>query len=78
MPYFRGMGDAAAPGETQEAVIARIDERVAGILKSQQDDARFRKYALYVGFASALFAAAKFGIIALPHIRKMRQGGDAR
>lgn len=49
--------------------IAKIGNQQAVIQQRLDEDARNRRIALYIGAASALFAAVKLGIIAFPHIR---------
>jgi hypothetical protein len=60
----------AGVGETQDDVIVKLDE----IITRQKADASNRKIALYIAAASAVFAAAKLGVIAIPHIRRLRKG----
>jgi hypothetical protein len=54
--------------------IVKLSDQQAGIQKRLDDDARNRRIALYIGAASALFAALKLGIIAFPHIKSRVTG----
>lgn len=56
--------------------IAEIRAMTAEILKRQKEEEHARKLALIVAGASALFAAAKLGIIAIPLIRSRVRPGS--
>lgn len=49
--------------------ITEIRSMTAEILKRQKEEENARKIAMMIAGASALFAAAKLGIIAIPLIR---------
>jgi hypothetical protein len=49
--------------------IAKLSEQQSTIQRRLEEDARNRRIALYIGAASALFAAVKLGIIAFPHLK---------
>ena len=49
--------------------ITKLSSQQADITRRLEEDARNRRIALYIGAASALFAAVKLGIIAFPHLK---------
>ena len=55
--------------------IVRIEAATAEILERQRRDADARKLTTLVAIASALFAAVRLGIIAVPAIRRRRAAG---
>jgi len=75
-----GLGDTApvAPAPVPPAVDATIlttlDKRTTAILKSLDEQNKARRLALMIAAASALFAAVKLGLIAVPHIRSKIRG----
>lgn len=70
----RGMGDEEAlQPEPDRVVLDRIDTNVKALVTTMEDDARRRKISLAIGIAGVVFAAAKLGIIAIPHIKKWRE-----
>lgn len=62
--------DITAPTVTDP--IEEIRTNVAELIKRAREDAENRKIALIIGGVSALFAAAKLGLVAIPLIRKSR------
>jgi len=75
-----GLGDTApvAPAPVPQAVDATIltalDKRTTAILKSLDEQNKARRITLVIAAASALFAAVKLGLIAVPHIRSKIRG----
>lgn len=49
--------------------IDKLAAQQSAMSKQLEEDARNRRIALYIGAASALFAAVKLGIIAFPHLK---------
>lgn len=49
--------------------LAILDDRTKLMLQRLEEDAKARRLALVIGAVSALFAAAKLGIIAFPALR---------
>lgn len=47
-----------------------LAQRTEVIIKSIQRQERHRKLAVYIGIASAVFAAVKLGIVSFPSLRK--------
>ena len=68
-----------ATGEDEPVVITSdqrlvtIDERTAEMQREQEEDRKFRKMAMIIGGLSALFAAARLGVIAIPMISERRR-----
>jgi hypothetical protein len=58
--------------EPQGAVVERIDRNVTSLVAAEAEESKRRKISLVIAGVGLLFAAAKLGIIAIPHIRKMR------
>lgn len=71
MPYLPTTALSADEAAGTDLLTA-IDKRTLAMQKAQQDADRWRKWSTIIGAASALFAAGKLGIIAIPHIRRMR------
>lgn len=67
LTFFPMGDDITTPTVTDP--LAEIRTNTIKLLALQEEEARSRRLALYVAAASALFAAAKLGIIAIPHIR---------
>lgn len=65
----RELGTLGADSVVPQDLAAKLDERTTMILRRLDEDARNRRFALMIAGASALFAALKLGIIALPHLR---------
>lgn len=59
-------------GETSDEILARIDLRIADILAKQKAEEESGRWRMYLAIAGALFAAAKLGVIAIPHIQRLR------
>ena len=55
-------------------VMQRIDQNVTSLVAAEAEEAKRRKITLALSIIGAVFAAAKLGIIAIPHIKKMRAG----
>lgn len=71
--HRRGLGDEEAlHPEPDRVVIDRVDANVKALVSTMQDDAKRRKISLAIGIVGVVFAAAKLGIIAIPHIKKWR------
>lgn len=74
-PRGRGMGLAFGDDITSPGIVDPLTEIRATtkeILERQKKEAADRRIALIIGGASALFAAAKLGILAIPLIRAKR------
>lgn len=54
-------------------LLVAIDQRTQAMQKAQEDADRWRKWSTLIAAASALFAAGKLGILAIPHVKAMRQ-----
>lgn len=68
------MGDEEAlQPEADRVVLDRVDANVKSLVSQMQDDARRRKISLMIGIVGVVFAAAKLGFIAIPHIKKWRE-----
>ncbi len=69
MAFTKCLGD----DETDGMILRRVDSNVQRLVAELEADAKRRKITLIVGIASAVFAAAKLGFIALPHIKAWRE-----
>jgi len=75
-----GLGDTApvppaqVPPALDSKILSTLDKRTSDILRSIEEQNKARKIALMIAAASAVFAAVKLGIIALPHIRARVRG----
>ena len=78
--YF-SLGDditkpTVADPATDPVTLAVIAERTAEILRRQAEEDKRRKLAMIVTAIGAVFAAARLGIIAIPHIRRRIRSED--
>jgi hypothetical protein len=68
---FASVGDEGEPVvEADTVVLRRVDKGVAQLVESLAHEERRRKITLILTGIGAVFAAAKLGIIAFPHIKK--------
>lgn len=74
MAFGAAGGEEALVQEPDPIVLRRIDQNVALLIKAQQADESRRKLSIAIGIAGIVFAAAKLGIIAIPHIKRWRSG----
>ncbi len=65
--YIRDLGDDPPP-----ATLESISKQTAEIIERQKEAENARKWSVIIAAASALFAAVKLGIIAIPHLRRRR------
>ncbi len=68
--YRTSMGDVTDESDT--VVIRRVDANVQRLVTELEADAQRRKITLVMTGIGVVFAAAKLGFIALPHIRAWR------
>ena len=80
--FMGGIGDTAAvaPAAVPDATDTTITDPASSaqaqrIITMLQAQDRARQITLYIGIASALFAAARLGIIAIPHVKRRFAGG---
>ena len=68
--------DITTPTVEDPATLAVIGKRTEQLLKLQEAEAKRRKIAMIVTAAGAVFAFARLGIIAFPHIKRRIRPGD--
>ena len=62
-----------ALGEFTPVQEAQILEQLDAIREAQEAEARYRTFAMWIGIGSALFAAARLGLVAIPFIKERRR-----
>jgi hypothetical protein len=67
-PFAGALGEDVAPDNV--ALLRSIMSSQDAIKKQLEDQERKRRMAFYVGIGSAIFAAARLGVIAFPAVRR--------